>query len=85
MVNEEGSLENQLCERVQQGRNISGTLTTVTRNRAVSLEVKKLLHDCIVTPTLTPGKRTIFYRLVCFMSVKLKLILKYYMSTMQET
>jgi len=34
---------------------VAGTLKAVIRNRAVSMEVKKSLHDSVVIPTLTYG------------------------------
>ena len=34
---------------------VVGTLKAVTRNRVVSMEVKKSLHDSVVIPTLTYG------------------------------
>jgi len=53
MMSKEGSIEDDVHERVQQGKKVAGTLNAVIRNRAVSMEVKKSLHDSVVIPTLT--------------------------------
>ncbi len=48
-----GSLDNKVRERIQQGRRVVGKLKAVRRNKAMSMEVKRTLHDSVVIPTLT--------------------------------
>ena len=55
VLSKDGSLEEEVRERVQQGRKVAGSLKAVIRNRAVSMDVKRSLHDSIVVPTLTYG------------------------------
>ncbi len=55
VMSKAGGLEDEMQERVQQGKRVAGTLKTVTRNRVMSMEVKKTLHDSVVIPTLTYG------------------------------
>ncbi|MCP4337615.1 MAG: reverse transcriptase family protein, partial [Desulfobulbaceae bacterium] len=55
VMSKDGGLEDEMQERVQQGKRVVGTLKSVTRNRAMSMEVKKTLHDSVVIPTLTYG------------------------------
>ncbi len=45
VLNKEGNIEDKVCEWVQQGRRVTGSLKGVLRNREVSMEVKRLLHD----------------------------------------
>ncbi len=54
-MSKDGSLDDEVGERVQQGRRAVGMLKAATRNRAMSMEVKKTLHDSVVIPTLTYG------------------------------
>ncbi|WP_435362543.1 hypothetical protein, partial [Klebsiella pneumoniae] len=55
LMSKDGSLEDEVRERVQQGRKVAGSLRAVLRNREVSMDVKRSLHDSIVIPTLTYG------------------------------
>lgn len=57
VVRKEWRLEDELHETVQEGRTVS-VHEAVMRNRDVSMEVKKLLHDNTVSPTLTYGRET---------------------------
>ena len=58
VMSKDGSIEDEVGERVQQGRRVVGTLKAVTRNRMVSMEAKKSLHDSVLIPTLTYGSET---------------------------
>ncbi len=55
VMSKDESLDDEVRERVQQGRRVVGTLKAVTRNRATNIEVKKTLHDSVVIPTLMYG------------------------------
>ena len=55
VMSKDGSLEEEVRERVQQGRKVAGSLKAVIKNREVSMDVKRSLHDSIVIPTLTYG------------------------------
>ena len=52
-MSKDGSLEDEVRERVQQGRKVAGSLKAVIKNREVNMDVKRSLHDSIVIPTLT--------------------------------
>lgn len=53
-------MKDALSERVHQVKKVLGTLKTEIRSKAVSMELKKLklLHDNIISPTLTYESET---------------------------
>ncbi len=55
VMSKDGGMEDEMQERVQQGKRVVGRLKAVTRNRAMRMELKKTLHDSVVIPTLTYG------------------------------
>ena len=55
VLSKDGTMDEEVRERVQQGRRVVGALKAVTGSRVVSMEVKKSLHDSVVIPTLTYG------------------------------
>ena len=58
VMSKDGSIEDDVQEKVQQGKRTAGTLRAVTRNRSVSMEVKRSLHGSVLIPSMTYGSET---------------------------
>ena len=52
MLSKDGTLDVEVREKEQQGKNAAGSLKTVNKNREVIMDVKRSLQDSILIPTL---------------------------------
>lgn len=57
-VNKNESLGDELGKRDSQARKVVGTLKATVRNKSVSMEVKKILHNCVLVFSLMNGSET---------------------------
>lgn len=55
MLSKDGIFEDEIKEMTVQGRKVRGELGSVIRSRNISLDVKKILRDSIILPTLIYG------------------------------
>ena len=47
-----------MSERVVKGRSVTKALTKIMKGRNMSMEVRKVLRNCILLPILTHGSET---------------------------